>query len=163
MYTIDKQFEFEYGHRVWTQTLDERFSLDNRCICRHLHGHHAIVKLHLAAKELTDGMVTDFKHLNCFKQFLDDVLDHRFIIDENDPLFLLDSAIINDFFGKKNFALNFSLINTNLMIASFSSIIAGNLYDSTKSYVSTIMMMVVLTVAGFLFSILIRRPERSRG
>lgn len=97
MYTIDKQFEFEYGHRVWTQTLDERFSLDNRCICRHLHGHHAIVKLHLAAKELTDGMVTDFKHLNCFKQFLDDVLDHRFIIDENDPLFLLDSAIINDY------------------------------------------------------------------
>lgn len=97
MYTIDKQFEFEYGHRVWTQTLYERFSLDNRCICRHLHGHHAIVKLHLAAKELTDGMVTDFKHLNCFKQFLDDVLDHRFIIDENDPLFLLDSAIINDY------------------------------------------------------------------
>lgn len=97
MYTIDKQFEFEYGHRVWTQTLDERFSLDNRCICRHLHGHHAIVKLHLAAKELTEGMVTDFKHLNCFKKFLDDVLDHRFIIDENDPLFLLDSAIINDY------------------------------------------------------------------
>jgi OFA family oxalate/formate antiporter-like MFS transporter len=74
-----------------------------------------------------------------------------------------NSAIINDFFGKKNFALNFSLINTNLMIASFSSIIAGNLYDSTKSYVSTIIMMVVLTVVGFLFSIMIRRPERSRG
>lgn len=74
-----------------------------------------------------------------------------------------NSAITNDFFGKKNFALNFSLINTNLMIASFSSIIAGNLYDRTHSYVSTIIMMVVLTVVGFLFSILVRRPERSRG
>lgn len=31
-------------------------------------------------------MVTDFKHLNFFKNLLDDNFDHKFIMDINDPL-----------------------------------------------------------------------------
>jgi len=87
MYEITKEFSFCYGHRVWSQRLDREFALDECLMCRHLHGHEAKVLVTLEADELKNGMVTDFKHLNWFKRFLDDVLDHKFIIDINDPLF----------------------------------------------------------------------------
>ncbi len=84
---ISKAFDFCYGHRVWSQELNPEFSLDPCLKCRHLHGHQGKVVITLKSSQLHNGMVTDFKHLNWFKQFLDDVLDHKFIIDINDPLF----------------------------------------------------------------------------
>ena len=84
---ISKEFEFCYGHRVWSQTLNIDFSLDACLKCRHLHGHQGKVIVYLESNELNNSMVTDFKHLNWFKAFLDDVLDHKFILDINDPLF----------------------------------------------------------------------------
>ena len=88
---IAKQFDFCYGHRVWSQKLDKEYSLDDRCVCRHLHGHQGKIIVNLESIEsklpLTNGMVTDFKHLNWFKKFIDDTLDHKFIVDENDPMF----------------------------------------------------------------------------
>ena len=84
---ISKQFDFCYGHRVWSQTLDKTYALDECLMCRHLHGHQGKILVHLQSETLQNGMVTDFKHLNWFKQFLDDTLDHKFIIDINDPLF----------------------------------------------------------------------------
>lgn len=87
MWEISKEFDFCYGHRVWTQALNSEFSLDACLVCRHLHGHQGKVLVYLKSSELKNAMVTDFKHLNWFKKFLDDVLDHKFIIDINDPLF----------------------------------------------------------------------------
>lgn len=84
---ISKSFDFCYGHRVWSQELNPEFSLDPCLKCRHLHGHQGKVIIYLEANKLQNGMVTDFKHLNWFKAFLDDVLDHKFILDLNDPLF----------------------------------------------------------------------------
>lgn len=86
-WTISKQFDFCYGHRVWSQSLNKEYALDECLSCRHLHGHQGKIIIHLSAKSLKNGMVTDFKHLNWFKQFLDSTLDHKFIIDINDPLF----------------------------------------------------------------------------
>lgn len=87
MWNITKEFDFCYGHRVWNQTLDPKFSIDSCLVCRHLHGHQGKVIVELTAEELTSGMVTDFKHLNWFKKWIDDTLDHKFIIDRRDPLF----------------------------------------------------------------------------
>lgn len=69
-----------------------------------------------------------------------------------------NSAIISDFFGRKNFSLNFSFVNTNLIIASFASTIAGKLYDASQSYMSTIFMMLGVTIAGFMVFLALRRP-----
>ena len=87
MYQIDKQFDFCYGHRVWTQQLNPRFSIENTCKCRFCHGHFGVLKVGLKSETLKDSMVTDFKHLNFFKKILDKDFDHKFICDINDPLF----------------------------------------------------------------------------
>ena len=71
-----------------------------------------------------------------------------------------NSAIISDFFGRTNYPMNFSLINTNLIIASFASTIAGKLYDASQSYMSTIFMIIGLTVVGFVVFLGIRRPQK---
>lgn len=70
-----------------------------------------------------------------------------------------NSAIISDFFGRTNFPMNFSLINTNLIIASVASTIAGKLYDSTQSYMSALIMLLGLVIAGVVVSFGIRRPK----
>lgn len=85
---ISKEFNFAYGHRVWVQKLESEFSLDRQCVCRHLHGHEAEVHVHLVGDKLdSQGMVTDFLHLSWLKKFFDETVDHKFILDMNDPLF----------------------------------------------------------------------------
>jgi 6-pyruvoyltetrahydropterin/6-carboxytetrahydropterin synthase len=85
MHRITKQFDLCYGHRVWNQSLDEDLSCGVPCACRHLHGHQGSVLVSLDASKLEAGMVTDFHHLNWFKKFLDSYLDHKMILDVNDP------------------------------------------------------------------------------
>jgi len=98
-WNISKEFDFCYGHRVWSQELNQEYSLDSCLKCRHLHGHQGKIIIHLQSDKLVNGMVTDFNHLNWFKAFLDDTLDHKFIIDINDPLF---STLLPHFKDKQN-------------------------------------------------------------
>lgn len=109
---ISKEFDFCYGHRVWSQTLNAEYSIDNRCVCRHLHGHQGKVIVKLYSDTLERGMVTDFKHLNWFKKFLDECLDHKFILDKNDPMFsiIVPSGNHLPWIDKKE---NYSIIDPN--------------------------------------------------
>ena len=85
---IDKTFEFCYGHRVWTQKLNGEYAADLKCACRHLHGHEGKMQVYLTGDQLDPtGMVTDFRHLEWLKKWINEYIDHQFIIDKNDPLY----------------------------------------------------------------------------
>ena len=87
-WTIDKSFNFAYGHRVHNQVLNADYTgSEGTCLaCRHIHGHEGLIKVMLESTTLNNGFVTDFKNLGWFKDFLDNVLDHKFVMDINDPL-----------------------------------------------------------------------------
>ena len=87
IYEIDKQFDFSYGHRVFSQELDPELSMNSLTKCRWIHGHNGRLLVGLKAENLERGMVTDFKNLECIKVLVDDVLDHKFIAGFEDPLF----------------------------------------------------------------------------
>lgn len=67
----------------------------------------------------------------------------------------INSAFVSSYYGQKNFSMNFSVINTNLVIASFGSTIAGSLYDASRSYLSTYLLMAGLALGGFVITALI--------
>lgn len=85
---IHKSIDFCYGHRVYTQRLNKDFAIDTNCKCRHLHGHQGTVVIHLSGDTLVEdtGMVTDFRHLEWLKVFIDKYLDHHFVAGLEDPL-----------------------------------------------------------------------------
>lgn len=63
-----------------------------------------------------------------------------------------NSAFISSTFGPSNYPVNFPIVNTVLIFASFSSIIAGGLYDSSQSYMSTFILILGLAVVGIICS-----------
>ncbi len=78
MYSVTKRIEFCYGHRL----------MDYDGVCRHPHGHNAIVEIDVRAERL-DGrnMVADFTDIKrIVKGWIDSELDHKMILRRDDPL-----------------------------------------------------------------------------
>ncbi len=69
-----------------------------------------------------------------------------------------NSAFTNAFYGSTNYPVNFSIINLNLIVASFGSTIAGVLYDASGSYLSTLFLMLSAILLSFICTISIKRP-----
>ena len=102
MHHISKEFDFCYGHRVYTQVLDKELSCNMSCKCRHQHGHQGKVVVNLEALEVDSrGMVIDFNELQWFKKWLDDVLDHKMILSINDPALGTFYPLLKDTVHKK--------------------------------------------------------------
>jgi 6-pyruvoyltetrahydropterin/6-carboxytetrahydropterin synthase len=78
MFRVTQQIEFCYGHRL----------LNYEGKCRHLHGHNGRAVISLEAPELDDrGMLVDFTDIKrTLRTWIDDELDHRMIMHQDDPL-----------------------------------------------------------------------------
>lgn len=121
-WVIDKEFHFEMGHRVWAQKLDRPdLSIETECACKHLHGHSYVIKVFLGANALDQSaMVTDFKNLNFMKEFVDGVLDHKFMIDVNDPNFEIITSVSPAFKSTTDFK-NFSNLGEIMKVAGIGA------------------------------------------
>lgn len=71
-----------------------------------------------------------------------------------------NSAFVNSYYGSKNYAVNLSLVNMNLLFASFGSTIAGSLYDQSGSYFSTLIAMIIAISIGFILTFMIKEKNK---
>lgn len=70
MYTITKEFTACCSH-VLT-------GLDEKHPCSRLHGHNYVIKLELSSEQLNEvGFVYDYRKLDTFKAWVDEVMDHH--------------------------------------------------------------------------------------
>lgn len=73
-----------------------------------------------------------------------------------------NSAFASTYYGQKHYPVNYALINTNLLIASFGSTIAGALYDAGGSYRNVFFLVCGLAAAGILLSLGISLLDRRK-
>ena len=78
MYLVTKRIDFCYGHRL----------LDYDGICKHPHGHNAVVEVDVRTDTLDKrNMVADFSDIkHIVKGWIDRELDHKMILRHDDPL-----------------------------------------------------------------------------
>jgi len=85
MYTVSKEIEFDAGHRV----------PNHKSKCRNPHGHRYRLRVTIAGELITnagasdEGMLADFGDLKTIMtEKVHDVLDHGFIVHEDDRVML---------------------------------------------------------------------------
>ena len=71
-----------------------------------------------------------------------------------------NSAFCRAYFGPVNYPVNFSLINSNLIFASFGSTVSGALFDASGSYNVTFFLIIGLAVVGILCSLAISALDK---
>jgi 6-pyruvoyltetrahydropterin/6-carboxytetrahydropterin synthase len=78
MYIITKEVFFCYGHRL----------MNHPGKCRNLHGHSVKAAISIKADTLnSQAMVCDFSDVKaCVEGFIDQVLDHNFLLHKDDPI-----------------------------------------------------------------------------
>lgn len=68
------------------------------------------------------------------------------------------SALTSEFYGTKYFPLNFSVMNFNLMVASFMATISSNLLEVSGGYVVPFLFLLGLAVVSLILNLSLKRP-----
>ncbi|MBP3239527.1 MAG: MFS transporter [Oribacterium sp.] len=68
-----------------------------------------------------------------------------------------NSAFMMDFYGTKHYPVNFSIVNLNLLFASFGGTLAGVIYDRQGSYMTIFMIMMVAVVMAVVCTMMIKK------
>ncbi|MGR9108834.1 MAG: 6-pyruvoyl trahydropterin synthase family protein [Gammaproteobacteria bacterium] len=91
MFSVTKEVYFCYGHRL----------MNHPGKCRHIHGHSVKASITVKASRLNEqGMVCDFSDIqHAANEFIDEVLDHNFLLHREDPLCSLLSQSNEKFLG----------------------------------------------------------------
>ena len=70
----------------------------------------------------------------------------------------ISSAFTSAFYGSKNFSINFSIMNFNLMGASLMATLSSMLLTSSGGYTAPFIMLLALSVVALALNLSIRRP-----
>jgi len=68
------------------------------------------------------------------------------------------NSAFTSLYGSKNFSMNFSVVNTVLIPASFTATAAGSLVASTGSYVAPFTLLIAISVISLLLNLSIKQP-----
>ena len=70
-----------------------------------------------------------------------------------------NAAYVNLFYGSKNYALNFSVMNTAIIPGSIlGPLVAGAIKTATGSYLPAFVFILALAAVAYLLQLAIKRP-----
>ncbi len=73
-----------------------------------------------------------------------------------------NSAFTAKFFGNTNYALNLSIVNLNLLVASYLPQVASKIIDSTGSYNGAFYYVIVLAIVALVALLFIKPPKNAK-
>lgn len=68
------------------------------------------------------------------------------------------TSFVSAFYGQKHFATNFSIMNCNLLFASFIATACSSLLNTFGSYTAPFILLLVLAIAAFILNSSIKHP-----
>ncbi len=68
------------------------------------------------------------------------------------------TSFVSSFYGQKHFATNFSVMNCNLLLASFAATACSTLRDTFNSYAAPFILLLGLAVMALVLNLCIKKP-----